>query len=346
MFKSVIQIVRRFGCVGGMESYVWFLSHELAKLGYQVTVICEESDAPYDPSIEIVSVTKSSARRRWKAMRDFNVQLDHLFKARPELLSLIIHSHERTAWHHVTTFHGPPMKAEKTLPWYKRLSSRIRYWLDVESRELCGPRVQRIVPVSQMIGSQLRDLYPEASYRMMGPAYPALTSSSPKPFKGCGQIFKLLFVGREWKRKGLSKAVEVCEALASRHPVQLDVFGVDSIDVPNSLAPPFVKFWGYQAEVPFEQYDLLVHPAVSEPFGMVVIEALSAGCRALVSDRVGASEYIHDGLVVMKSHSTSYQWANAAAELLGRNPDQSPKFGTWTDVAMYYDVKIYDGLEV
>ena len=71
-------------------------------------------------------------------------------------------------------------------------------------------------------------------------------------------------------------------------PVQFDVFGVGSADVPSQLNYPFVNFKGYQKYIPFEEYDLLIHPAVSEPFGMVVIEALSSGCRALVSDQVGA----------------------------------------------------------
>ena len=50
MSRSVVQVVRRFGCVGGMESYVWFLSHELIRLGYQVVVVCEECEGQPDPA--------------------------------------------------------------------------------------------------------------------------------------------------------------------------------------------------------------------------------------------------------------------------------------------------------
>ena len=39
----IIHIVRRFGCVGGMESYVWNLTHELIKQDVQVEIICEET---------------------------------------------------------------------------------------------------------------------------------------------------------------------------------------------------------------------------------------------------------------------------------------------------------------
>ena len=346
MPRTIIQIVRRFGLVGGMESYVWCLSHQLIRLGYQVTIICERCESDPDPSIRVIVLPVSIQRRRWKAMRDFNIQLDHLFEARPDLLKSIIHSHERTGWHHVTTFHGPPMKAEQTLTWHKKFSPRVRYWLDAEAAELCGPRVQRVVPVSNMVGAQLLDQYPEMSSRMMGPAYPALNEFIPKKFCECSQVFKLLFVGKEWKRKGLLKAVEISRGLGSRCSVQLDVFGVDSIDVPRSLTSSWVTFHGYQDEIPFEQYDLLIHPAVSEPFGMVVIEALSAGCRALVSDRVGAAEKKHDGLVVVELEASISQWVDAAGELLNRVPEQLLKFETWEDLSVYYHRTIYNSLSI
>ena len=86
-------------------------------------------------------------------------------------------------------------------------------------------------------------------------------------------------MGREWKRKGLQKAVEVCQALSEKFSVGLDVFGVSTNDLPRELKRSFVNYRGHQAQIPFMEYDLLIHPAVSEPFGMVVIESLSNGCR-------------------------------------------------------------------
>ena len=192
MTRSVVQIVRRFGRVGGMESYVWFLTHELLRLDYRVIVICEAVEDEFDPSLELLIVKKSTQKRRWKAMRDFNSQIDELFQGRPELLCSIIHSHERTGWHHVTTFHGPPMREGGKLPWYKRISRRLNYWLDIEYRELCAEQVQKVVPVSRMIGSELTKYYPKSRNRMVDPAYPALSVSDPQRFLECGREVKLL----------------------------------------------------------------------------------------------------------------------------------------------------------
>ena len=346
MSRSVVQVVRRFGCVGGMESYVWFLSHELARLDYQVVVVCEECEGQPDPAIELVFVPKSLQQRRWKAMREFNRRIDQVFQSRPGLLKSIIHSHERTAWHHVTTFHGPPMKKAAGLPWYKRYSPRVNYWLDVEDRELCGASVQKVVPVSEMIGKQLLDQYPGSRDRMMAPGRPGLSALIPKNFQECGQVIRLLFVGKEWERKGLRKAMKICEGLSRKYSVQFDVFGVGSADVPSQLNYPFVNFKGYQTYIPFEEYDLLIHPAVSEPFGMVVIEALSSGCRALVSDQVGAAESNHDGLTVMELDGSVSRWVDAAVESVSRVLCQWPRFETWADVAVYYDTEIYNDVSV
>ncbi len=346
MSRAVIQIVRRFGPVGGMESYVWYLSHELIRLGYQVTVICEQCESEPDPSVRLIALPVSIQRRRWKAMKDFNRQLDHLFQSHPELLNMIIHSHERTAWHHVTTFHGPPMKKAPSLPWYKKFSSRLTYWLDAEYRELCSAQVQRVVPVSKMIGRQLVQQYPESRSHMTEPAYPALNESLPKSFRQFNNPMKLLFVGKEWKRKGLPKAVEICLALAEEYSVQLDVFGVNEHHVPKNLNHSIVKFHGYQTDIPFDTYDLMIHPAIAEPFGMVVLEALAKGCRVLVSDRVGAAEKKHEGLVSMRLDAPLLMWVEAAVKLIAKIPDQLPQFETWTDVAVYYDEIVYKHVSV
>ena len=69
--------------MGGMESYVWFLSHELVRLDYQVIVVCEECEGQPDPAIELVLVPKSFQRRRWKAMREFNRRIDQVFRVDP-----------------------------------------------------------------------------------------------------------------------------------------------------------------------------------------------------------------------------------------------------------------------
>ena len=57
---QVVQIVKRFGQVGGMEEYVFQLSIELSKLGIEVIVLCEKSFFEDSSEIKVVELCESS----------------------------------------------------------------------------------------------------------------------------------------------------------------------------------------------------------------------------------------------------------------------------------------------
>jgi glycosyltransferase involved in cell wall biosynthesis len=62
-----------------------------------------------------------------------------------------------------------------------------------------------------------------------------------------------------------------------------------------------VRFLGFrnQQELPllYAMADLLVLPSIREPWGLVVNEAMAAGCAILASDRVGAAkDLVRDGV--------------------------------------------------
>jgi UDP-glucose:(heptosyl)LPS alpha-1,3-glucosyltransferase len=216
MSCRVLHVVRRFGPVGGMERYVWRLTSELLELGVEIDILCQSVECDVDPRITLHLLEPSTDRRRWKAMRDFRNKCDQFwleFKAKDDV---IVHSHERCSFHHVTTFHGPPMPALSSLPWYRRMSNRIQFWSKVERCEVSGDDVVRVIPVSNRVRKQLILLYPEQEPRITAPLYPGLDKQVVKPRvlgesrEHCGRI---LFVGREWKRKGLDKAIESISSL-------------------------------------------------------------------------------------------------------------------------------------
>ena len=66
------------------------------------------------------------------------------------------------------------------------------------------------------------------------------------------------------------------------------------------LAPGSVKFAGFQGQAELPRYydlaDVLVLPSEWEPWGLVVNEAMCAGCAVIASDRVGAAaDLVHPG---------------------------------------------------
>ena len=54
----VVQIVRRFGPVGGMEKYVYELCLALDRLGCEVAVICESVECD-SPKFRVLQVPQS-----------------------------------------------------------------------------------------------------------------------------------------------------------------------------------------------------------------------------------------------------------------------------------------------
>ena len=108
----IVHIVRRFGCVGGMESYVWNLTHELVRLGLQIEIICEETFGQFDPNILIHRIPKSQPKPRWRSMQRFRKLVTQYVNDNFQSHQVLIHSHERSDCHHVTTFHGPPISSK------------------------------------------------------------------------------------------------------------------------------------------------------------------------------------------------------------------------------------------
>jgi len=122
-------------------------------------------------------------------------------------------------------------------------------------------------------------------------------------FSGADRI-AMLFVGSDYRRKGLDRALQAMAALppSSRQPLCLHVLGQDN-------ARPFqrmekrlgiqqhVRFWEGQGEVPqfFFAADLLIHPAYSENTGTVLLEAVTAGLPVITTDVCGYAHHIEAG---------------------------------------------------
>lgn len=328
-----------------METYAYRLSEALAERGHRVTVVCQENIHECR-GVDVIELPPAPmSRRRWRAMVQFNDALDQFFSRNASFASCLIHSHERTRWHSVSTFHGPPMSARR---WYQFPSRRIHAWQYLERREVAGDNVRHVVPVSSVLRTQLVGKYPEFTDRFSRPINPGVSGISPARYfetLSRGRL-KLLFVGREWRRKGLPMAVEVCAAL-NRLGVtaSLDVYGTDRRDVPKNLSRnSAVTFFGWQPNVVFSDYDVLLHPAKSEPFGMVIAEALQSGCRAVITDACGAVDLKHGGCSILEVNAPISEWVRNVLEICNAQPEWEP-IQTWSEVARQYE-EVYIPLTV
>ncbi len=318
-----IQIVRRYGPVGGMERYVWELSHALAKRGKPVRILCEKAHqfpAP-ETGIEVIELGEAPPKPRWLSMLRFSSNVSRWCREN-DCQHWVIHSHERTAVHDVTTFHGPPF-AERKKRLLDFLSPRIHTWLSLEKRELCGQQTQAVLPNSDLIALSLSKHYPCCVPNLGKPAYPGVNDHFYSIQRN-SNAYTIGFIGKEWKRKGLPFACKIVRKLRETHP---EVSFVVAGPAPNEIEHLFSDWpeqsfrllgWAKTEDV-VTQSELILHPAKAEPFGMVIAEANAAGARCLISDLCGIANMITPEMGnVLSLESNIDQWCAAATSLLGK----------------------------
>lgn len=339
---NIVQVVRRFGPVGGMERYVWELTRELAAAGHHLHVLCESDLSEQSiGDVTIHLLKKARPKPRWLAHMNFSRRV-HEWLMQNGSAEMIIHSHERLHDHHITTFHGPPFAQIYALPLWKRLSLRCQMNLWLEKREVATPSVRIVVPNSIFIAKELRNYYPFIADRLSDPIVPGVSPSPQRPQRHVPADGGVIgFVGKEWRRKGLEQAIATVEQMTETRPnLKFLVAGPEPKAVQHLFGNTAVNYTLLgetgTAEL-YPQLDLLIHPAAKEPFGMVITESLGAGVPVLVSDVCGAATEVADSCGrVLPLEAPTEQWASAANEILSRPEHRVSYHRSWQDVAQEY----------
>ncbi len=344
---KLLYIVRRYGPVGGMERYVWELSLKVRELGLPVTVICQRCYAEIPQGIRVIELGDVLQRPGWVAALRFSHRVSTWLEKNPQS-NTVIHSHERVRIHHVTTFHGPPFASVFDKPWWKRLSIRVFAQLFLERREL--NTAIAIVPNSEMIKEQLRHYYPEYAHKLTSPVVPGVVAGRqrvPRVVPADGGVIG--FVGKEWKRKGLPFAVEIVKELRLTRPkLSFVVVGPGA----NSNVLELFDDWqgayeltGWSKQARYPEFDVLLHPAVAEPYGMVITEAMAARVPVVISDACGARTEVttEAGEVLPLGLLTAKHWADAVNRQLSRTAAPPIFVRDWSAVAEE-SVSIYSNI--
>ena len=340
---STLHIVRRYGPVGGMERYVWELTQALAAAGHPVTVVCERNSGGPQSGVIVHELGEIARRPRWLSLLRFSHRVAQWLRDHPQPGTLI-HSHERVDVHHVTTFHGPPFATIFERGWWRRLSLRVWMQLYLERRELFAPGVQAVVPNSQLIGDQLRHYYPQTTARLTAAVPPGVT---PGPVREARVVPAnggvIGFVGKEWQRKGLDRAVAIVAELRRHRPrLELWVVGPAPAEIEALFAGWVGGFkllgWANDFSV-YPRMDLLLHPARAEPYGMVIAEAMTATVPVMVSDRCGIAPDIgKESGEVLALDAPDAAWIAACERQLSRTTAPPRFVRSWPQVAREYEV--------
>lgn len=323
-----------------MEEYAYRLTNELSTLGVKVQVVCEQKvHEPDDKNVQISELGKSLVKPRWLSHLLFAKKVRN-WKRLHAQRNTIIHSHERIDCHHITTIHSNPYNFP---PKWKIPSLRNYFNEYIECRELNFSRVQKIVPVSKLIAEQIAAKHNSAIHRLAFPIPPGVSplNTVKKEFEPESPVIG--FMGKEWKRKGLPKVIEIWRELRKEYPLARLCLAGFPIDEPIGISEDelrFVDLLGHvgRKEEFYEKIDILLHPAQREAFGMVVAESLSIGIPVLCSKETGASDLLNLEYTLNCQDAIGL-WCDVLKGILAQPKDNFPKrskIDSWQQVASKY----------
>jgi glycosyltransferase involved in cell wall biosynthesis len=329
--------------IGGIATHVYNLSINLVKLGVGVHVVT--CDFPNTPSYEVVEGVEvhrfdsysipTPDFAAWVQLMNLNMQraAAHIIKSENSGL-LIIHAHD---W--LSAKAGIGLKHLNRLPLvstihateygrrggvfsdYNRMIHEIEVWLGSESK--------RVVCCSRFMAEQVNKVL-GVPYEKIRVIPNGIDPSIFTNLKGVEEVRSrfaergerlVLFVGRLVVEKGVLVLLEAIPRVLQRVDAKFVIAGDGYLRgevvkrVAESGLGGKVHVTGYldtdTLRRLFLAADVCVIPSLYEPFGIVALEAMAAGCPVVASDTGGLSEIIeHEktGVKVYPNNPDSLAW--------------------------------------
>ena len=137
-------------------------------------------------------------------------------------------------------------------------------------------------------------------------------------------------VGTLIRRKGFDLLIEAFRAAAPAHAVLAIAGEGEERAALRALAgdDPRIRLLGFRRDIAtlYGAFDLFVSPAREEPFGLVFLEAMAAGCPILATATEGAREVVQHGLLPVEDRAA----LQAALAGTVREPRRSYDLSAWS----------------
>lgn len=163
-----------------------------------------------------------------------------------------------------------------------------RHWR--RTAVLAAAAATQVVTATELSAQWFADMFPEHAAKVHVIPYYLHETRAIDPARlrakaeHAGPV-RLLFVGKQGRRKGLDTLVRAWELLSTSDRARVSVRVISAmLDGPVELPPT----WEHSHHVPdvvtaMEDAHVLVFPTKVEAFGLVLVEALAAGCIALTT---------------------------------------------------------------
>jgi UDP-glucose:(heptosyl)LPS alpha-1,3-glucosyltransferase len=307
---EVTVVAHDIGPEGGMERQLTELISGLLEGGHRVTVISRTCALPPHPELEWIRVPGPS-RPFAIAYPWFLLLGSLLVRARGRgvvqatgaiVLNRVSICSVHLCHHAVARLPGFS-RVSKPGPAY-RLNARIAATISRLGERWCyrPGRCRRLVGVSEGVGHELRRHFPQMATQVVvipnGVDTEAFRPADPPRGNGAG-FLDAIFVGSEWRGKGLRVAIE---ALADCPGARLTVVGRGDVATYRRLAESIgvaerVEFAGPTPDVApwYRRADVFLLPSAYETFSLVAHEAAACGLPLLATMVGGVEDLIRDG---------------------------------------------------
>jgi UDP-glucose:(heptosyl)LPS alpha-1,3-glucosyltransferase len=293
---------------GGAERYCANLCRELAARGHHVYVLAQQMDKDLHPDLDHVPIRVSSFGSSAKNISFHRNSQRALRQLHVDRVYALSRSYPADALRVSDPLHSTWMKLRYRSKWrlfIERLNPRHRTILSLEKKIFNPANTKVIITNSKLTKRQVHQLFGFPQERI----HVVYNGVDLKKFSPLGEVVqiskkvRLLFVGMEFRRKGLQELLKGLSLI--KHGLleySLDIVGKGDEKCFRRMAENFgiagnVRFHGPSPMVEefYRAADLLVFPTRYDPFANVCLEALACGLPVATTTTNGAAEIIQDG---------------------------------------------------
>ena len=323
---------------GGCEHYISDLARRLARDGHAVHLFASKWDATALPSStlyhQVPAPTGPRFLRPWRfgsacleAIRQNPVDVSMGFDKTWGQDILYPQGGLHTASRAHNLLKHPPGIARAAARVVRAVDPASYSFAKLERRQYLSVHPPVILAISEMVRGHFREYLgiPESDVRVLHAAIdPGRFAADDRPVRrerergvwGAAPDEAVgLFVGMNYRLKGLGPLLRALAHIPSDRKVRLAVIGGQRFDRYEALARRLgvadrVQFLGFRSD-PRDAYfaaDFLVHPTFYDPCSLVVLEALACGLPVITTQYNGARELFtepDEGLVVRDPHDAA-----------------------------------------
>ncbi|NTV14352.1 MAG: glycosyltransferase family 4 protein [Desulfobulbaceae bacterium] len=339
---KIAVLVRNFVITGGAERYAYQVSRRLAR-EHEVHIFCQTWDEELTPGFTIHRIPRPLRKPTFVNQLLFSWycgrRVDNSFD--------LIYSHERVRRYDVLSIHCPCYRGfltrsrgwRKLLLWLGELTSpRGLAYLWLERSQYAARPDRLMVADSRMAADDVLDNYPSLPREQIGVAYPgvdleeidqALAAVDREELRRqhglAPENFVLLFVGTEFKRKGLDALLQGLSRARTKTAKLLVAGQPDDLAAYRQQAERLglgdrVSFLGRIAAI-YPLYilaDTFILPTLADPCPIAPLEAMTCGTATIMSSTpwCGTAEHVkNDEAVILQNPKDAEEIARAIDRL-------------------------------